>query len=192
MHNKIYLSDLCQVWSLVALCAFIMCIHYVHSCCAATTITGLQNFFIVWNWHFVPLNNNFLRNFLMVQWLGFSAFTPVGLGLIPCQGTKISQVMSCGMAKKEGFVLSLSLFFFFFLMWGLWGYFWYVNGNVMFFSYKNVVESMFLRNVSLESQHRTTGTETPGVGPASVLANPATQSGALLFWHILLEPLVCV
>ena len=50
----------------------------------------------------------------MVQWLGFSAFTPVGLGLIPCQGTKISQVMSCGMAKKEGFVLSLSLFFFFF------------------------------------------------------------------------------
>ena len=52
----------------------------------------------------------------MVQWLGFSAFTAVGLGLIPCQGTKISQVMSCGMAKKVGFVLS---FFFFFLMWGL-------------------------------------------------------------------------
>ena len=51
----------------------------------------------------------------------------------------------------------------------------------MFFSYKNVVESMFLRNVSLESQHRTTGTETLGVGPASVLANPATQSGTLLF-----------
>ena len=113
MHNKIYLSDLCQVWSLVALCAFIMCIHYVHSCCAATTITGLQNFFIVWNWHFVPLNNNFLRNFLMVQWLGYSAFTPGGLGLIPCQGTKISQVMSCGMAKKVGFVLSLFFFFFF-------------------------------------------------------------------------------
>ena len=55
----------------------------------------------------------------MVQWLGYSAFTPGGLGLIPCQGTKISQVMSCGMAKKEGFVLSLSLFFFFFfLIWG--------------------------------------------------------------------------
>ena len=37
----------------------------------------------------------------MVQWLGLRAFTAVGLGLIPAQGTKILQAMQCEDQKKK-------------------------------------------------------------------------------------------
>ena len=108
----------------------------------------------------------------MVQWLGFSAFTAAGLGLIPCQGTKISQVMWYG--QKSGFCFV----FFFFLMWGL---FLIHEWECNVFLLQNVVETMFLRNVLnhnpelLEQKLRVWGQ------PASVLANPTTQFRALSF-----------
>ena len=37
----------------------------------------------------------------MVQWLGLSAFTSVGLGSIPGRGTKISQAEWHGQEKKK-------------------------------------------------------------------------------------------
>ena len=40
-------------------------------------------------------------NSLGVQWLKLGAFTAVGLGLIPGQGTKISQAAQCGRKKKK-------------------------------------------------------------------------------------------
>ena len=41
------------------------------------------------------------RNSLMVQWLGLSTLTAEGLGSIPGQRTKISQVSQHGLAKKK-------------------------------------------------------------------------------------------
>ena len=41
------------------------------------------------------------RNSLMVQWLGPSTLTAEGLGSIPGQRTKISQVSQHGLAKKR-------------------------------------------------------------------------------------------
>ena len=38
----------------------------------------------------------------MVQWLGLRAFTAVGLGLIPAQGTKILQAMQTEKKKPYG------------------------------------------------------------------------------------------
>ena len=39
----------------------------------------------------------------MVQWLGFCAFTAVGQGLIPGQGTTVPQAMLyCQKERKEG------------------------------------------------------------------------------------------
>ena len=49
-----------------------------------------------------------LRNFLAVQWLGLSAFTAMGLGLIPGQGTKIPQAVWCSQKKKKGNVTKLT------------------------------------------------------------------------------------
>ena len=40
-------------------------------------------------------------NSLVVQWLGLGAFTAEGPGLIPGQGTKISQVTQHGQKKKK-------------------------------------------------------------------------------------------
>ena len=40
------------------------------------------------------------RNSLAVQWLGLCAFTAVGPGSIPSQGTKILQAMQHGQKKK--------------------------------------------------------------------------------------------
>ena len=42
-----------------------------------------------------------MGNFLVVQWLGLHAFTAKGLGLIPDQGTKITQAMWHGQKKNE-------------------------------------------------------------------------------------------
>ena len=41
-----------------------------------------------------------IRNSLVVQRLGLSAFTVKGLGSIPGQGTKIPQAAECGQKKN--------------------------------------------------------------------------------------------
>ena len=48
---------------------------------------------------------------LVVQWLRLCAFTAKGLGLIPCQGSKIPQATWCGQ-KNPSFSLMVKPFFF--------------------------------------------------------------------------------
>ena len=42
-----------------------------------------------------------VRNSLVVQWLGLSAFTAKGAGSIPGRGTKIPHAAQCGQKNKK-------------------------------------------------------------------------------------------
>ena len=57
------------------------------------------------SWRVEDVNNPFkiqtTGNSLVVQWLGLSALTAMGLGLIPGQGTKIPQASSVAKKKKK-------------------------------------------------------------------------------------------
>ena len=43
-----------------------------------------------------------MGNFLVIQWLGLSAFTPVALSSIPGQGNKLSQALQQRQKRVNG------------------------------------------------------------------------------------------
>ena len=49
----------------------------------------------------VSIYKEMTQDFLVVQWLGVSAFIAGGPGLIPGQGTKIPQATQYGQKKKK-------------------------------------------------------------------------------------------
>ena len=49
---------------------------------------------------------DYVRNSLVVQWLGLHAFTAEGPGSIPSQGTKIPQARQHGQKKKKNAYVS--------------------------------------------------------------------------------------
>ena len=59
----------------------------------------------VWGGGCIHLELLFMENSLVVQWLGFCAFTAEGPSSIPSQETKIPQVLRYGTKKKKGYHL---------------------------------------------------------------------------------------
>ena len=55
----------------------------------------------MWGGGYIHLKLLFMKNSLVVQWLGFCAFTAEGPSSIPSQGTKIPQVLRYGQKKKS-------------------------------------------------------------------------------------------